>query len=75
MATNGDAFLDGPLYQLLSKATVYSDELLQDLHVILHEQPELAELCHPVEGSYLHLVCRNAREQEKWVRLCWSRWR
>ena len=65
MATNVDAFLDSPLYRLLSKGGIYSDELLQDLHVILHEQPELAELYHPTDGSYLHLVCRNAREQEK----------
>ena len=65
MATTVAAFHDNPLYHLLSKDTVYSDGLLQDLHVVLHEQPELAELHHPTEGSYLHLVCRNSREQEK----------
>lgn len=53
-----------PLYELLSKSDDYSDKLLDELHDLLHEQPELAALYDPAEGSYFHLVCRNSHEDE-----------
>jgi hypothetical protein len=65
MSVKSDPFYNNRLYQLLSNHSIYSNEFLQELNSILHEQPELAGLNHPVEGSYLHFLCRTCSEQEK----------
>ncbi|CAF0854772.1 unnamed protein product [Adineta ricciae] len=64
MSKNPELFYDNELYELLTKQTVYSDEVLQELNSILHKQPELAALYHPIDGSYLHILCRKSSEQE-----------
>ncbi|CAF3648034.1 unnamed protein product [Rotaria socialis] len=64
MSVTSDLFYNNCLYQLLTKNSVYTEDLLQELNSILHEQPELARLCHPIEGSYFHVICRNSNEQE-----------
>ncbi|CAF1511792.1 unnamed protein product, partial [Rotaria sordida] len=58
-------FYNNRLYHLLTQRSINSKDLLQELNSILHEQPELAGLCHPIEGSYFHIICRNSSEQEK----------
>jgi hypothetical protein len=65
MSEKSDPFYNNRLYQLLDNKSTYSNEHLQELHSILHEQPELAGLCHPIEGSYFHIICRNSSEHEK----------
>ena len=65
MSIHLNSFSNNAVYHLLSKGKNYSDALLQELHSILHEQPELATLDHPVHGSYFHLICRNSHEEEK----------
>jgi hypothetical protein len=59
-----NSFHDNPLYQLLSISTGYVDEHLRDLHGILHEQPELAQLYHPMDGSYVHIICRKTHDDD-----------
>ena len=65
MPVTSDPFYNNRLYRLLTDHKVYSSSLLQELHLILHEEPELAGLRHPIEGSYFHIICRNFNEQEK----------
>ena len=65
MSISSDQFHTNPLYELLANQTNYSEELLDEVTTILHEQPELAQLTHPIEGSYFHLVCRNSNDQER----------
>jgi hypothetical protein len=65
MSGKSDPFYNNRLYQLLVNNSVYSKELLQEVNTILHEEPELAGLYHPTEGSYFHVICRNSNEQEK----------
>jgi len=65
MSKNNDPFYDNPLYQLLVNQSTYSNEVLQEFNSILHSQPDLAGLYHSIEGSYFHIICRNANEQEK----------
>ncbi|CAF3948332.1 unnamed protein product [Adineta steineri] len=57
-------FYDNHLYQLLTKQSIYTNNILQELNSILHAEPDLAALCHPIEGSYFHVICRNSDEQE-----------
>ncbi|CAF4754813.1 unnamed protein product [Rotaria sp. Silwood1] len=64
MSGISDPFCNNRLYQLLTQRSIYSKDVLQELNSILHEQPELARLCHPIEGSYFHIICRNSSEQE-----------
>ncbi|CAF4746243.1 unnamed protein product [Rotaria sp. Silwood1] len=64
MSGTSDPFCNNRLYQLLTQRSIYSKDVLQELNSILHEQPELARLCHPIEGSYFHIICRNSSEQE-----------
>jgi hypothetical protein len=65
MSVKTDPFYNNRLYKLLSNHSTYSYEFLQEFNSILHEEPELARLSHPIEGSYFHLICRNSSEQEK----------
>ncbi|CAF2719841.1 unnamed protein product [Rotaria sp. Silwood2] len=64
MSVRSDPFYNNRLYQLLTQRSIYSKDVLQELHSILHEQPELARLYHSIEGSYFHIICRNSSEQE-----------
>ncbi|CAF0982468.1 unnamed protein product [Rotaria sordida] len=64
MSVTSDPFYNNRLYHLLTQRSINSKDLLQELNSILHEQPELAGLCHPIEGSYFHIICRNSNEQE-----------
>ncbi len=65
MSVKTGPFYDNRLYQLLANHSIYSNEFLQEVNLILHEQPELAGLSHPSEGSYFHIICRKSNEQEK----------
>ena len=58
-------FYTNDLYRLLANQSNYSNELLQEVNAILHEQPELAHLSHSTDGSYFHIVCRNCNEHDK----------
>ncbi|UJR23215.1 hypothetical protein I4U23_026234 [Adineta vaga] len=62
--TKTDKFYNNPLYRLLSNRTLNSNELLEQLNSLLHEQPDLVEFTHPKEGSYFHVVCHNFNRQE-----------
>ncbi|UJR25710.1 hypothetical protein I4U23_007061 [Adineta vaga] len=64
MSKKDESFYDNELYHLLTNKTSYSAEVLRELNSILHKQPELATLFHPIEGSYLHIICRHFNEQE-----------
>ncbi|CAF1667014.1 unnamed protein product, partial [Rotaria sordida] len=64
MSVTSDPFYNNRLYHLLTQRSINSKDLLQELNSILHEQPESAGLCHPIEGSYFHIICRNSSEQE-----------
>ncbi|CAF2110388.1 unnamed protein product [Rotaria magnacalcarata] len=45
---------------------MYSDELLQQLNALLHQDSDLATLDHPKKGSYFHILIRNSQQgQEK----------
>ena len=65
MSQENEPFYNNRFYQLLTKQSAYSSEILQESISILHEQPELAGLSHSIEGSYFHIICRHASEQEK----------
>jgi hypothetical protein len=65
MSVESDPFYNNRLYQLLVNHSVYSNENLVEFNSILHKEPELAGLYHPIEGSYFHIICRNSNEQEK----------
>lgn len=65
MSISSDQFHTNRLYQLLVDRTNYSEELLGEVNTILHAEPELAQLTHPIEGSYFHLVCQNSNDQER----------
>lgn len=65
MSISSDQFHTNPLYQLLANQTNYSEELLEEVNTILHEQPELAQQSDPIEGSYFHLICRNSNDQDR----------
>jgi hypothetical protein len=65
MPCKADLFHNNRLYKLLSNQSIYSDELLQQLNSLLHEEPDLAEHTHPKEGSFFHVICRNSNNQEK----------
>lgn len=65
MSIATDDFHTNRLYQLLVNQSNYSNELLKEVNSILHEQPELAHISHSIEGSYFHIVCQNANEQDK----------
>ena len=64
MSVANDPFYTNRLYELLSNHSNNSDGILQEVNGILHEQPGLAELTHPIEGSYFHILCRNTNEQD-----------
>lgn len=65
MSSRTDLFYNNQVYKLISNSTIYSNETLQQLNRILHEQPELVECSHPMEGSYFHIICRNSNRLEK----------
>jgi len=65
MPLRTDLFYNNRLYKLLSNSIIYSNELLQQLNLLLHEEPELVECSHPNEGSFFHIICRNSNGQEK----------
>ena len=65
MPLRNDRFYNNPLYKLLSNQSIYSNELLQQINSLLHQQPDLAEISHRKEGSYFHIICRNSNNQEK----------
>jgi hypothetical protein len=65
MSLEKDPFYTNRLYELLSNHSNYSDDILQEINGILHEEPGLAGLSHPIEGSYFHILCRNSNEQGK----------
>jgi hypothetical protein len=65
MPLRTDLFYNNRLYKLLSNSSIYSNELLQELNALLHEEPELIEFNHPNEGSFFHIVCRHSNRQEK----------
>ncbi len=65
MPSRTDLFYNNRLYKLLSNSKIYSNELLQQLNLLLHEEPELVEYNHPNEGSFFHIICRNSNHQEK----------
>ena len=65
MSVKTDPFHTNRLYELLTNQSSYSEEILQEVNAVLHEQPELARRSHSIEGSYFHIVCRNSSEQEK----------
>jgi hypothetical protein len=60
-----DLFYNNRLYKLLSNPSIYSNELLQQLNFLLHEEPELVEYNHPNDGSFFHIICQNSNRQEK----------
>ena len=66
MPVKFDPFHRNRLYQLLADEGSYSLERLEQLNELLHEQPELAEITHPQQGSYFHLICQHANDQEKY---------
>jgi hypothetical protein len=65
MSVKSDPFHNNRLYQLLTNHSMYSNEILKEVNSILHEQPELAGLSHPIEGSYFHIICRNFNAHER----------
>ena len=65
MSEKTDLFSNNRLYQLLTNQKIYSEEILKEINSILHTQPELAGLVHPIDGSYFHIMCRNTSEHEK----------
>lgn len=65
MTERNEPFYNNQLYQLLTKATIHSNEALHELNSILHQQPELASLTHPIDGTYLHVISRRSAEHEK----------
>lgn len=65
MTSRTDAFVNNPLYKLLSQPSMYSLEILDQLNVLLHQQPELAECHQRKEGTFFHLICRKSHYQEK----------
>jgi hypothetical protein len=67
MAFKTDPFYRNRLYQLLADERSYSFERLEQLNVLLHEEPELAEVIHPKQGSYFHLICQHSDDEEKYV--------
>ncbi|CAF0917041.1 unnamed protein product [Adineta ricciae] len=64
MAPKVDRFRSNQLYKLLSTHPLNPDELLQQVNTLLHQQPDLVEMKHPKDGSYLHVVCQNFHQQE-----------
>ncbi|CAF4849901.1 unnamed protein product, partial [Rotaria sp. Silwood2] len=64
MSLKDDPFYNNRLYKLLSNRIIYSNELLQQLNSLLHQEPNLATFSHPKEGSYFHIICRNSNGQE-----------
>ncbi|CAF2886304.1 unnamed protein product [Rotaria sp. Silwood2] len=64
MSLKDDPFYNNRLYKLLSNRIIYSNELLQRLNSLLHQEPNLATFSHPKEGSYFHIICRNSNGQE-----------
>ena len=44
MPSRTDLFYNNRLYKLISNSSIYSNELLQQLNSLLHEEPELAGL-------------------------------
>ena len=67
MASKTDPFYRNRLYQLLADERSYSLERLEQLNVLLHEEPEMAEVTHPQQGSYFHLICQHSDEQEQYA--------
>ncbi len=65
MSRRSGRFYNNRLYKLLSNQSNYSNELLQQLNSLLHEEPDLIEFTHPNEGSYFHVICRNSNNQKK----------
>ena len=65
MASKRELFYNNPLYKLLYNHSTYSDELLQQLNTLLHQDSDLATLDHPKKGSYFHIIIRNSHGQEK----------
>ena len=65
MPLKNHPFYNNHLYQLFSNQFISSNERLQQLNSLLHKEPALAELIHPKEGSYFHIVCRNFNDREK----------
>jgi ankyrin repeat protein len=63
MSTRGGLFYNNPLYKLLTNQTLDSNELLEQLNALLHEQPDLVEFTHPKEGSYYHFICQKSNRQ------------
>lgn len=66
MAFKTDPFYRTRLYQLLADERSYSLERLEQLNALLHEEPEMAEITHPQQGSYFHLICQHSDDREKY---------
>ncbi|CAF3896649.1 unnamed protein product, partial [Adineta steineri] len=64
MPPKTDRFYKNHLYKILSNPSNYSDTTLQELNSLLHEQPDLVDFTHPIEGSYYHVICRNSHSQD-----------
>lgn len=75
-----DLFYNNSIYKLLSNSIIYSNEVLQELNTILHDQPELVECNHLIEGSFFHIICRRSSPLEKYRniyllnRICINSW-
>ncbi|CAF1524571.1 unnamed protein product, partial [Adineta steineri] len=59
-----DRFYQNRLCKILSNQSNYSYTTLQELNSLLHEQPDLVDFTHPIEGSYYHVICRNSHSQD-----------
>ncbi|CAF1228345.1 unnamed protein product [Adineta steineri] len=59
-----DRLYKNRLYKILSNQSNYSDTTLQELNSLLHEQPDLVDFTHPIEGSYYYVTCRNSHSQD-----------
>jgi len=65
MPQRSDLFYNNRVYKLLSKSELDSNDVLQELNSILHEEPDLVDCTHPNEGSFFHLICRKSQRNDK----------
>lgn len=65
MPPKTDRFHNNRLYKLLSNRSIYSHELLHQVNQLLHNEPDLASIDHPKEGSYFHTICQHSHYQKK----------
>ena len=52
MSLKTDLFYNNQLYKLISNPTIYSNELLQEINSLLHQQPE--HFLHHQQADSIH---------------------